>query len=277
MCRFCLCVIFFASTLSLWGKHPPYNLKYHIKDVWGYVDSVKADANPLCDASLDYKQNMLAPASTTDTLTSLLDVLHRCVGRGVDDEMVYMELSRVYMAMGRYDEAFGVISPCVKPSHAALWYAAVSMCEGQYLRALYFKKMVDRNWAKENYPDVLEGLDTMCVESVENKDRVVVSGEKENMMVDTSQVVFYDKKYSEVYDIYAAHNYLQAESMIEDIMKDDKLPISRKAKFHLLLSICRGKLYGTGSMIRSMRAVEQLYKDTPQSSFASRVLKVYGK
>ncbi|MBQ2421343.1 MAG: hypothetical protein II285_00005, partial [Flavobacteriales bacterium] len=83
--------------------------------------------------------------------------------------------------------------------------------------------------------------------------------------------------YKEVYELYTAGQYSAAQSVIEDIMSDDRLPVYDKAKFHLLLALCRGRLYGKESMLRSMRAVRSLYGWTRQGDFARKVLDVYDK
>ena len=276
MCRIFLCVMFFVSHLVLYGKRPPYNLYYHIKDVWDYVDSVKVDYIQLDTAT--YSMRWQVPPVLTDTLLSLSVVLNRCVERGVADEKIYMELSRIYMALGRYDEAYSVMHPIVKPSQAALWYAVLSLCEGQYMRAKYYKNMVDRNWAKENYPDVMVGVDTMCASLPDYKNKYVPVVDTARIDgVDAASVILFKRKYKEVYELYTAGQYSAAQSVIEDILKDDGLMVDDKAKFHLLLALCRGRLYGKESMLRSMRAVEALYEGTRQGDFARKVLDVYDK
>ncbi|MBR4403279.1 MAG: hypothetical protein IKT29_07105 [Flavobacteriales bacterium] len=260
----------------LYGKRPPYNLYYHIKDVWDYVDSVR-ERNNLPD-TVKYSMRWRVQPPLTDTLLSLSVVLHRCVERGVADEKIYMELARIYMALGRYDDAYSVISPDVKPSRAALWYAVLALCEENRNRAVFYKERIDLDWAVSNYPDVMAGIDTMCVSLPDYKNKYVLVVDTARIDgVDAASVILFKRKYKEVYELYTAGQYSAAQSVIEDILKDGGLMVDDKAKFHLLLALCRGRLYGKESMVRSMRAVRSLYVGTRQGDFARKVLDVYDK
>ncbi len=276
MCRVFLYVMFLLFPTVLYGKRPPYNLDYHIKDVWDYVDSVR-ERNNLPD-TVTYSMRWRVQPPLTDTLLSLSIVLNRCIERGVVDEKIYMELSRIYITLGRYDDAYSVISPDVKPSRAALWYALLALCEGNRRLAVFYKDRIDHDWAVSNYPDVMAGIDAMCEDCCEVKNKYVAG--IDTMVgkdIDTASAGFFNRKYKEVYDLYVSAQYSTAQSIIESMIKDEEMPHTYKARCHLLLALCRGRLYGKESMLRSMRAVEALYEGTRQGDFARKVLDVYDK
>ena len=276
MYRVFLYVMFLLSPLVMCGKRPPYNLNYHIKDVWDYVDSVKSIGN-LPD-TVTYSMRCRVQPFLIDTLLSLSKVLNRCIERGVADEKIYMELARVYVALGRYDDAYSVISPDVKPSRAALWYTVLALCEGNSARAIFYKDRIDRDWAMSAYPDVMAGIETMGVYCREEKNKYVMWLDgKTGEAIDTASVISFNKKYKELYELYTSAQYSAVQSIIEDMIKDDDMSPSYKARCHLLLALCRGRLYGKESMIRSMRAVKSLYEGTMQWEFACKVLDVYDK
>lgn len=82
--------------------------------------------------------------------------------------------------------------------------------------------------------------------------------------------------YSEAFDLFTSAEYELSEEKIAHFL--DQNPQSVLApKFRILLSACRGRSYGHGAMVRSMRSVVVLFPDTEYGEFAQRVINMYDK
>ncbi|MDD4820039.1 MAG: hypothetical protein PHD21_04320 [Flavobacteriales bacterium] len=84
-----------------------------------------------------------------------------------------------------------------------------------------------------------------------------------------------EQEYKKAYSLFLNSQYDSAQIFIERFLAENK-GVFIEHKFRLLSAVCRGREYGKGAMVRSMRGVEMLFPRSTSGVLASRIVKMYG-